>query len=95
MATAAYRSGEKLTNDETGIVHDFTRKHGVIMNEIILPEHAPQKYMDRQILWNDVQKTEKRSDAQLAREVEVAFPVEMTREQQIECVRGYIRENFT
>ena len=51
-------------------------------------------YQDRETLWNEVQKTEKRCDAQLAREVEVAFPVEMTRAQQIECVRAYIRENF-
>ena len=94
VASAAYRSGKKLINDETGTAHDYTRKEGVIMSEIILPEHAPQKYMDRQILWNEVQKTERRSDAQLARDVEVAFPVEMTREQQIECVRGYIMENF-
>ena len=94
VASAAYRSGEKLLNDETGIVHDFTSKSGVIMSEILLPEHAPVIFQNRQTLWNEVQKTEKRCDAQLAREVEVAFPVEMTRPQQIECVRAYIRENF-
>ena len=94
VASAAYRSGEKLYNDETGITHDFTRKGGVVMNEIILPANAPAKYKDREILWNEVQKIEKRSDAQFAREVEVAFPVEMTRSEQIECVRDYINENF-
>ncbi len=94
VASAAYRSGEKLLNDETGIVHDFTAKNGIVMNEILLPEHAPSAYQDRQVLWNEVQKTEKRSDAQLAREVEVAFPAEMKREQQIECVRSFIQENF-
>ena len=94
VASAAYRSGEKLLNDETGIVHDFMSKGGVIMSEILLPEHAPTIYQNRETLWNEVQKTEKRCDAQLAREVEVAFPVEMTRSQQIECARAYIRENF-
>ena len=94
VASAAYRSGEKLLNDETGIVHDFTSKGGVVMNEILLPAHAPSAYRNRQVLWNEVQKTEKRSDAQLAREVEVAFPAEMDREEQIECVRDYIQENF-
>ena len=94
VASAAYRSGEKLLNDETGIVHDFTAKSGVVMSEILLPEHAPAKYQDRQTLWNEVQKTETRSDAQLAREVEVAFPAEMDRNQQIECARDYIQENF-
>lgn len=81
-------------NEETGIMHDYTSKEGVIMSEILLPENAPEAYQDRQILWNEVQKMEKRCDAQLAREVEVAFPVEMSREQQIECIHDYIRENF-
>jgi len=94
VASAAYRSGEKLMNDETGILHDFSAKGGVVMSEILLPKHVPLIYQDRQVLWNEVQKTEKRSDAQLAWEVEVAFPIEMDREQQIECVRNFIRENF-
>ena len=95
VASAAYRSGEKLYNEETGITHDFTRKGGVVLSEILLPDNAPTDYHDRQTLWNEVQKIEKRSDAQLAREVEVALPAEMTRAQQIECVRAYIQENFT
>ena len=94
VASAAYRSGEKLYNDETGIIHDFTNKGGVIMNEIMLPENAPERYRDREILWNEVQKIEKRSDAQFAREIEVALPVEMSREQHIECIRNYVKENF-
>ncbi len=94
VASAAYRSGEKLYNEETGIIHDFNRKGGVIMSEIILPVNAPSRYMDREILWNEVQQIEKRSDAQFAREVEVALPVEMTRDEQIECVRNYINDNF-
>lgn len=94
VASAAYRSGEKLYNDETGLTHDFTHKGGVIMNEIILPENAPERFRNRESLWNEVQKIEKRSDAQFAREVEVALPVEMKRDEQIECVRNYIQENF-
>lgn len=94
IASAAYRSGERLYNEETGLIHDFTRKGGVVMSEIMLPENAPEEYKDRQKLWTEVQKIEKRSDAQLAREVEVAFPVEMSRDEQIECVRAFIYENF-
>src|SRR5574344_947392 len=94
VASAAYRSGEKLYNDETGIIHDFTKKGGVIINEIMLPANAPERYEEREILWNEVQKIEKRSDAQFAREVEVALPAEMSRTEQIECVRNYIQENF-
>lgn len=94
VASAAYRSGEKLCNDETGIIHDFTKKGGVIINEIMLPANAPERYEEREILWNEVQKIEKRSDAQFAREVEVALPAEMSRTEQIECVRNYIQDNF-
>lgn len=94
VASAAYRAGEKLYNEETGLTHDFTRKGGVIMNEILLPHNAPVRYKSRETLWNEVQTIEKRSDAQLAREVEVAFPTELDRNQQIECVRDYIQENF-
>jgi ATP-dependent exoDNAse (exonuclease V) alpha subunit len=94
VASAAYRSGERLYNDETGITHDFTKKGGVVMNEILLPENAPERFSDREILWNEVQKIEKRSDAQFAREVEVALPTEMNRDEQIACVRAYVQENF-
>ncbi len=68
VASAAYRSGEKLLNEETGITHDFTRKGGIVMSEILLPANAPDRYLDRQTLWNEVQKVEKRADAQLARD---------------------------
>ncbi|MBR2549784.1 MAG: MobA/MobL family protein [Clostridiales bacterium] len=94
VASAAYRAGEKLYNEETGLTHDFTHKGGVVMNEIILPENAPRRYLDRQVLWKEVQQIEKRSDAQFAREVEVALPNEMSRDEQIECVRSFIQDNF-
>lgn len=94
VASAAYRSGEKLYNDETGITHDFTRKGGVGFNEICIPENAPREFQNREYFWNEVQKVEKRADAQLAREIEVALPREFTREQQKECVRSYINDNF-
>ena len=94
VVTAAYRSGEKLLDHETGIVHDYTRKGGVILSEILLPEYAPSTYSDRETLWNAVHEKEKSKDAQLTREIEVALPVELDRNEQIECVRDYIRENF-
>ena len=94
VASADYRSGEKLYNEETGMLHDFTRKGGVVYSAILLPENAPEQYKDRQILWNEVQKVEKRNDAQFAREVEVAFPVEMNREEQISCLQTYVTKNF-
>ena len=83
VASSAYRSGTKLVNEETGEIHDFTRKSGIVYSEILLCENAPKEYENREILWNEVQKIEKAKNAQLAREVEVALPREMSREQQI------------
>lgn len=94
VASAAYRAGESLTNEENGLTYDFTHKGGVVHSEIMLPDNAPEKYRDRSTLWNEVQQIEKRSDAQMAREVEVALPVEFSRERQIEVVRQYVQDNF-
>lgn len=94
VASAAYRSGEKLTDDRTGLIHDFTKKRGVVFTEVSLPAHAPPEYADRNVLWNAVEKAEKKSNAQLAREIEVALPKELSRECQIEIVRRYVQENF-
>lgn len=94
VSAAAYRSGEKLLDHESGILHDYTRKGGVIMSEILLPENAPREYADRENLWNEVHTIEKSANAQLAREIEIALPNEISREDQIQCVREYINDNF-
>lgn len=95
VAAAAYRAGEKLHNERDGMTHNYTRKSGVVYSEIILPENAPQNLQDRAILWNAVEKSEKRCDAQTAREIDIALPVEFDRQEQIEILREYIKENFT
>lgn len=94
VAAAAYRSGETLTNHYDGVAHDFTRKGGIVHTEILLPPHAPPDFADRSILWNSVEKIEKAKNSQLAREIEIALPVELDREQQIQLVREYVKENF-
>ena len=93
-AAAAYRSGTKIVDDEFGETHDYTRKGGVAFSEILLCANAPSTYSDRQTLWNEVQKIEKQKNAQLCREVEVALPIEFSRDEQIEVVREYIKKNF-
>lgn len=94
VGSSAYRAGEKLEDKETGMTHDYTRKNGVVYNEVMLPNHAPAEYQNREKLWNEVQKVEKQNNAQLAREIEVGLPREMSREQQIQCVRDYVQNNF-
>ena len=95
ISSSAYRSGTKLMNNETNTLCDYSRKTGVIFNEVLLCENAPKEYANREILWNEVQKIEKSSNSQLAREIEVALPKELTQEQQIEVVRNFIKEQFT
>ena len=94
MAAAAYRSGERLVNEWDGMTHDYTHKGGIVHTEIMLPAHAPPEFQDRSTLWNSVEQIEKASDAQLAREIEVALPVELSREEQLALVRAFVKDNF-
>ena len=94
VAAAAYRSGEKLTNEWDGLTHDYTKKDGVVHSEILLPAHAPPAFSDRSTLWNSVELSEKSNNAQLAREVEIALPVELSREEQTRLVREYCSSQF-
>ena len=94
VAAAAYRSGEKLVNEWDGLIHDYTHKRGIVHREILLPAHAPPEFADRSTLWNSVEEIEKSSDAQLAREIEVALPVELSPAAQLALVRSYINDNF-
>lgn len=73
VAAAAYRAGEKIQNEYDGIIHDYTRKGGVMHTEILLPDNAPGEYADRSVLWNSVEKAERYKTAQLAREIELAL----------------------
>ena len=63
IASAAYRSGEKLYSEYYGEYSDYTRKGGVICSDILLPSHAPPEYADRQTLWNAVEKAERGKNA--------------------------------
>lgn len=94
VAAAAYRAGEKLTNEWDGLTHDYTRKGGVVHSEIILPPHAPPSFSDRSTLWNSVELYEKSNNSQLAWEVEIALPVELSREEQTRLVREYCSSQF-
>ena len=92
VGAAAYRSGQAITDERTGIVHDYSKKKGVDFTAILTPDHVAQ--MTRSELWNLVEKIEKRKDAQVAREVEVALPCELTAEKMQELVADYARSQF-
>jgi hypothetical protein len=94
VAKAAYRAAEIIKNEYNGITSDYTYKTGVIHKEILLPDHAPAEYSNRAILWNAVEQSERYKTAQLARELEISLPVELSREQNISLARKYVQRHF-
>lgn len=94
VGAAAYRAGEDITNEKDGVRHDYTRKDNVVHKEIVAPENAPDWVTDRSKLWNAVEQSETRKNSRTAREIEVALPTELSREQQIELVRDFVKEQF-
>ena len=94
VAAAAYRSGEKLTNDYDGTTHDFTRKGGVVHTEILLPDNAPREYADRSTLWNAVEAVEKSKNAQLSREIEIALPNELSEAECVALAKEFAQRTF-
>lgn len=94
VAAAAYRSGEKLVDERSELIHDYTRKKGVEYTEITAPPNAPEWATNRSKLWNEVEKIEKSSNSQVAREINIALPLDLSKEQQKELIRDYVKENF-
>ena len=94
IASAAYRSGEKLHSEYYGEDSDYTRKGGVICSEILLPSHAPPEYADRETLWNAVEKVEKSAKAQLAYSFDIALQNEFSIEENIDLARQFLLDNF-
>ncbi len=76
------------------MIHDYTRKRGIVHSEILLPPNAPPDFQDRGTLWNSVEQIEKACNSQLARELEVALPIELSREEQVRIVRAYCSSQF-
>ena len=94
VAAAAYRSGTRLKDEGRGEVHDYSRRKGIAHTEVMVPPGAADWLADRSLLWNTAEALEKRVDAQLCRELNIALPHELSHEQRLELVRGYVLENF-
>lgn len=94
IACAAYRSGQKLYSDYYGEWSDYSRKGGVIDTEILLPDHAPREYADRQTLWNAVEFAERGKKAQLAYSFELALQTEFSEEENMALARQVLLEYF-
>lgn len=95
-AAAAYRAGDRVFEHATGQTWDYSRKQGVEHSEIVLPTSAEQRDVnwarDREQLWNAAEAAEKRKDARVAREWEVALPNELDRRHRVELARDFAGE---
>lgn len=93
-AAAAYRSGSQVRDARTGELHDYSRRRGVVHEEIMLPPGAAPWLEDRELLWGTVERMEKREDAQLAREFNMALPHELDAAQRLDLVRSFVQRHF-
>lgn len=91
VAAAAYRAGEKLKDERSGIMHDYTRKRNVITTALILPDGVTCE-MARQELWNRAEAAERRKNSCVAREIEVALPSKLPQEAQIRLATQYAQD---
>ena len=87
-------SCSRLYNDYDGVQHNYTRKQGLVWQQVFLPDMAPAEWADREVLWNAVEKAEKTKDSRLAREFVVALPVELDRDRWIDLLTDFIQTNF-
>ena len=94
MAASAYLSCSKILNDYDGVQHDYTRKKGLVWEQIFLPQYAPPEWKDRSELWNAVEENEKTKDSRLAREFVPALPIELTPVQWQELLSDFIQNSF-
>jgi hypothetical protein len=93
-ASAAYRAAGRVDDERTGQSFDYSRKRGVLHSEIIAPDNTPEWMRDRSQLWNAVEAAEKRKDAQLARDLVLSLPHELTHDQRVELARDFVRSEF-
>jgi Ti-type conjugative transfer relaxase TraA len=94
VAAAAYRSRSSITDERQGLKFDYSKKNDLGYSAILLPNEAPKNFADRNTLWNEVEKVEKRKDSQVAREIEVALPLEHSKQQNILLVQEYVKDQF-
>ncbi|WLT36634.1 MobQ family relaxase [Lactiplantibacillus plantarum] len=93
IASAAYRSGEKLFDDKEG-QHYFYARSVMPYSFILTPKNAPAWASDREKLWNEVERKDRRANSRYAKEFNVALPVELSADEQKELLIKYVQENF-
>ncbi|MBQ3156379.1 MAG: MobA/MobL family protein [Clostridia bacterium] len=87
-------SCSNILNDYDGVRHNYTRKGGLVWQEIFLPDNAPAEWADRSVLWNAVEAAETTKESRLARMFVVALPMELNHDQQMALLTEYIQQQF-
>ncbi|MEQ1511528.1 MAG: MobA/MobL family protein [Lysobacteraceae bacterium] len=90
IAAAAYRAGLLLI-DERGTRHDYRRRGGVVETRCVAPDEAPDWAFVPSQLWVAAEAAERRKDATVAREFEIALPHELNDAQRSELVSALAR----
>ena len=94
VAATAYLSCSRLLNEYDGVQHDYTRKQGLVWQQVFLPVAAPTEWQNREILWNAVEENEKTKDSRLAREFVVALPIELSKAQWERLLSDFVSDTF-
>ena len=94
VAASAYMNCAEMINEYDGVHHNYTRKQGLVWQQVFLPPMAPPEWTDREILWNAVEEAEKTKESRLAREFVVALPVELNKTEWILLLSDFIRRQF-
>ena len=95
IAKAAYNARDKLQDEYYGKTHDYSKKTDLVFSKIFLPEHIPKEFLNREYLWNEVEKIEKSKNSQLARNLLFELPRELNEQERIKLISEFIEENFT
>lgn len=94
VACAAYRAGESLRDKTNNMTFNYAKRKGVVYSTVMLPAGADPRLANREYLWNEVERVERRKDAQLAREFNLALPHELNAKKRQELLLNFVREQF-
>ncbi len=94
IAAAAYQSGNELHSERLGTNYHYSGKEEIVHEEILLPKNAPEKFLDRETLWNEVESVQNKSNSRFARQLVIAIPNEWSREESINYCRTYLQTSL-
>lgn len=79
-------------DERTGVIHDYSRRSGVVHSEILIPDGAAVWLLQRERLWNAAERAEKRKDGVVGAKEILALPHELSRQSRLELARAYAKE---